>query len=92
MHGERGERGLRGAPAQMNFPPMLISLGTDTHTHTPHFLAPLKSFNVSFTCFSQIPLSSSSEAAFEGKCDQNRGGGGVFKKKKKKPGLRAFGV
>lgn len=94
MHGEREERGLRGAPTQMNFPALLISSGTHTHTPThahTHliFLHPLKSSNISFTasCFSQIPLSTKSAVVFEDKCDQSRGGGGVLKRKKKKKNL-----
>lgn len=96
MASGREEEGLRGATAQMNFPLLLNSWGMCrcTHTHTqistllifPH---PLSSFNIGFTasCFSQIPLSSKSAAAFEDKCDQN-GGGRWFKKKSDR---RAFG-
>lgn len=85
MHGER--RGGIERGSSPNELPSDADLLRDTHTHTYTrliFLHPLKSFNISFTtsCFSQIPLSSNSAAAFEGECDQNTGGGGVFKKKK----------
>lgn len=102
MASERVEEGLRGAPAQMNFPTLLVSSGIYPHTHTTTttffhsssliFSHPLNSFNISFTasCFSQIPPSSKSAVAFEDKCDQNRSRG--CKKKKKKPGRRAFWV
>lgn len=84
--GERGG-GLRGAPAQMNFPTLLVSSGIYlyTHTHPTTFLYsstlifshPLNSFNISFTasCFSQILPSSKPAVAFEDKCDLNRGRG-----------------
>lgn len=81
MHGEREEGIERGSSP--NELPSDADLLRDTHTHTRLiFLHPLKSFNISFTTswFSQIPLSSSSAAAFEGECDQ-RGRGYVLKKK-----------